>query len=374
MANDSSTREIKVSTVTSDYRFLDLANTVLDSLLAFNFPAPHQCKRGECGGCKATLISGAIEHINKGDSITQEEIDNGYFLACLSRPKENIHMRFLGKTTDATEQNIDINIVNAAKRQAGFKAVIIECKPVPQRVFVVKLKVDRDFKYIPGQYIRLGTKNISPRSYSIADYDSEKQLIELHLRNFKDGEMSAFFSKKPIGQTVSLTGPFGNVALSSTDVSNEVIGVSAGVGFGLVKSIFNQALSLNSKRKITLIHYRSAEEEVYDQAAIDHWKTIAPSFTYHDMVTRQNKNDTPRYVNNTLPELYKDLTHKLIYCAGPDLFTKDVIKTLSSILGYKTDKFFVDSFIPSSNLDEEENAIKEKSEEKKGFFRKLFGG
>ncbi|RHW74817.1 2Fe-2S iron-sulfur cluster-binding protein [Colwellia sp. RSH04] len=50
---------------------------------------PYSCLRGQCGRCKAKLISGEVKQL-KTEGLTKEEQDNQYILLCSSTPLSDV--------------------------------------------------------------------------------------------------------------------------------------------------------------------------------------------------------------------------------------------------------------------------------------------
>jgi len=50
---------------------------------------PHSCLRGQCGRCKAKLMSGEVEQL-KTDGLTTTEQENNYILLCSSIPLTDV--------------------------------------------------------------------------------------------------------------------------------------------------------------------------------------------------------------------------------------------------------------------------------------------
>lgn len=67
----------------------DAASTVLKAAKAADVRILSSCNKGVCGTCRVKLVSGTVE-INHQGGIRQREIDQGYILACCSRPTSNI--------------------------------------------------------------------------------------------------------------------------------------------------------------------------------------------------------------------------------------------------------------------------------------------
>jgi ring-1,2-phenylacetyl-CoA epoxidase subunit PaaE len=61
------------------------AESVLDATLKQRPDAPFACKGGVCGTCRAKLVEGHVD-MDRNFALEQDEIDNGFVLACQSHP------------------------------------------------------------------------------------------------------------------------------------------------------------------------------------------------------------------------------------------------------------------------------------------------
>ncbi len=73
---------------------VDSLETILEASIRVGKELPYACKMGECGTCKAKLISGEVEwNFKKDKVILENEIDQGYILTCLCTPKNDIALK-----------------------------------------------------------------------------------------------------------------------------------------------------------------------------------------------------------------------------------------------------------------------------------------
>jgi len=62
--------------------------TILEIALEKAVEIPHDCEVGVCGTCKVLLLSGEVE-MDTEDGLDEEDREEGYILACVSRPLTN---------------------------------------------------------------------------------------------------------------------------------------------------------------------------------------------------------------------------------------------------------------------------------------------
>ena len=65
--------------------------TILQAARANGVRIPAACESGLCGTCRVMKLSGEVE-MNHNGGILDEEIDEGYILACCSRPKGDVEI------------------------------------------------------------------------------------------------------------------------------------------------------------------------------------------------------------------------------------------------------------------------------------------
>lgn len=66
----------ETSTVTCDGQ-----TRLLDAVLDAGISAPYSCRKGECGTCMATLVSGTVD-FGSGIALEPEDYEDGYLLMC----------------------------------------------------------------------------------------------------------------------------------------------------------------------------------------------------------------------------------------------------------------------------------------------------
>jgi len=62
--------------------------TILEAAYEAGVHLPYSCQSGSCGSCMVFLKHGEVE-MDHGGGISREEIQEGFILACCSKPKTN---------------------------------------------------------------------------------------------------------------------------------------------------------------------------------------------------------------------------------------------------------------------------------------------
>lgn len=66
----------------------DKEQSLLEALLAADIPAPYGCEEGECGACQCK-VTGSDTHMAKNYVLDQDDIEQGYRLACQTYYEED---------------------------------------------------------------------------------------------------------------------------------------------------------------------------------------------------------------------------------------------------------------------------------------------
>jgi len=69
------------------------ATTLLESSLAVGLNIPSACKFGVCGTCKVKKVSGEVHMVHNG-GISDKEVEEGYVLACCSKPIGDVDLLY----------------------------------------------------------------------------------------------------------------------------------------------------------------------------------------------------------------------------------------------------------------------------------------
>ena len=82
--NQYANLEVEITGVTHELRWPH-SQTLLDTLLMAGIDAPHSCKVGKCGACVCSISHGEIS-IGANEVLSDDDIAEGYILACKARP------------------------------------------------------------------------------------------------------------------------------------------------------------------------------------------------------------------------------------------------------------------------------------------------
>lgn len=267
--------------------------TLLGTLAANSIFIPSACGgKGTCGVCKVHVYAGGgallpteTSHVSRG------EAREGVRLSCQVKVKEDMRIGVEPEIFSVRQWQCTVrsnhNVATFIKElvlelpegeSVPFRAggyIQIECPPhvVKYADFDIEPEYRGDWdKFNMWRYVSNVDEPVS-RAYSMANYPEERGIIMLNVRvasppprapeDVPPGKMSSYiFSLKP-GDTVTISGPFGEFFAKETNA--EMLYIGGGAGMAPMRShIFDQFRRLKTARKVTFWYgARSLREAFY---------------------------------------------------------------------------------------------------------------
>ncbi len=218
--------------------------TVLDTLLRGGNIVPYGCRGGVCQACMlgADNTTESVKRAQGGLSNTQKALN--YFLACQCLP-----------TADLAVKNI-----KSSSNQAT--ATVID--KVMLNDYVIRLRLDAELSYRPGQYVNLSRDAKLLRSYSLASTPNEG-FLEFHIRHYPEGQFSTWAAADlSVGDTLELQGPLGD-CIYVAEPEQPLLLLGTGTGLAPLWGIVKDALSRGHTGPIHLVLAGRSNDELYYQ-------------------------------------------------------------------------------------------------------------
>lgn len=232
--------------------------TILEKALAEGIAYPHDCTVGTCGSCRTRLISGKVEAITPfGYTLSREELEAGYILACQALPKSDLVL--------------DVEIGGtAADEVIRQPAAFAEAVDLTHDIKRVSLKVDKPINYRAGQYanVHWGDGSVH-RSYSFADAPSATGRTDpsFFIRHVPGGQFTDRLFGGTLGsETLELDGPHGNFWLR--EGKGPIICIAGGSGLAPLLSLLQDAANRRVRRDCVLLFGGRGERDLYAAEAI----------------------------------------------------------------------------------------------------------
>lgn len=333
---------------------------------------------GSCGQCKVQVLAGGGEILpTEIPFMTHREIRRGVRLACQVAVKEDLKLYI-------PQEILDVRQWTCTVRSNRNVATFI-------KELILELPADEPFEFRAGNYIqiqappyevgfrdfdisaefrdewdrldlwryRVRTHEPVTRAYSMANYPEERGIIMLNVRialpqprsaGVPPGLMSSYlFSLKP-GDTVLVSGPYGEFFPREGDA--EMIYIGGGAGMAPLRShIFDLLQRRRSARKISYWYgARSRREAFY----VEDFEALArqyPNFTWHLALSEPKPEDRwtgpTGFIHQVLYDGYlkdhpapEDCQY---YLCGPPMMNRAVLRLLDD-LGVERENIAFDDF------------------------------
>lgn len=350
---------------------------LLGALASQSIFIPSACGGGgTCGQCRVKIKAGGGDILpTEMGHITKKEAKEGCRLACQVSVKTDM------------ELELDEEIFGVKKWQC--QVISNDNKATFIKELLLELPAGEDVRFKAGGYIQIeapahvvkyadfdipekyrgdwdkyglfdivSTVNEEVlRAYSMANYPDEKGRIMLNVRiatppsaNVPAGKMSSYIFNLKAGDTVTISGPFGEFFVKETDA--EMVFIGGGAGMAPMRShIFDQLKSKKTTRKMSFWYGARSTREVFYQADFDALAAENDNFVWHvalsDPLPEDNWTGYTGFIHNVIYENYLK-NHKApedceYYMCGPPIMNSSVIKMLES-LGVEPENILLDDF------------------------------
>ncbi|WP_165463555.1 NADH:ubiquinone reductase (Na(+)-transporting) subunit F [Atlantibacter sp.] len=333
---------------------------------------------GSCGQCRVTVKSGGGDILpTERSHISKREAKEGCRLACqvavrqdmkIALPEEIFgikkwHCEVISNDNKATFiKELKLRIPEGEDvpfRAGGY--IQIECPP--HNISYADFDVPQEYRgdWEKFNLFRFQSNVTEPciRAYSMANYPDEKGIIMLNVRiatpppgvpDAPPGIMSSYIWSLKAGDSVTISGPFGEFFAKDTDA--EMVFIGGGAGMAPMRShIFDQLGRLKSKRKISFWYGARSLREMFYQDEFEQLAREHPNFTFHvalsDPQPEDNWTGYTGFIHNVLYENYlrdhpapEDCE---FYMCGPPMMNAAVIAMLKN-LGVEDENILLDDF------------------------------
>lgn len=295
--------------------FVDGADTLLDAALRSGLALNYGCSNGNCGLCKARVVSGQVQKIRHHDYVLSEaEKQQGYTLMCSYTAVGDLVIEALesAEPADIPQQQI----------VAKVKAV----QALDDALMLLHLQTPRTnrLRFLAGQNLTLTAGGASAQ-LPIASCPCDDRNLQFHVvRNAEDGFAQKVFGSLKGGDAVTLFGPWGDFVLRA-DSPRSIVFVACDTGFAPIKSLLEHAMALELSERLYLYWFATRPAGHYLDNLCRSWAGALDNFSYVPIAAEPG--DAPALVGRIATDL-ADLHAFDIYLAGPEAFVRSATMTL----------------------------------------------
>jgi CDP-4-dehydro-6-deoxyglucose reductase len=294
----------------------EVGESILAASLRVGLNPVYGCSNGNCGACKAKLISGEIEPTRHHDfGLTDAEKTSGHFLMCANRALSDVEVQ-----ADVTQGPDDIPLQDI---ETKVKAV----EYLDSQVIKLHLQTPRShrLRFISGQSVTLTFRDDIQMNLPIASCPCDDRNIHFHVPDIPGDAFSEMvFSGDLTGRdSVHLQGPKpGKFFLDDTETRKNLI-LCWHTGFAPIASLIEHAISLEIEADIFLHRFSPTPDRQYLSNLCRSWSDAFDNIHAEmmpDRVTLLTSAADCAQILKPIAARYPDLSNFNIYLAGPPNF------------------------------------------------------
>jgi CDP-4-dehydro-6-deoxyglucose reductase len=255
--------------------FVEGDNSLLSAGLSAGLALEYGCSNGNCGTCKARLISGDVEKIAAHDYVIPEaEKLQGYILMCCHTAVSDVVLE-AHEATDESElpmQRITTR-VRRVERRSPDMAILHLRTPRTDRL-----------RFLSGQRALLQVEGVEAQEYSIASCPCDDMNLQFHIpRNEEQPFARYVFDDAQPSHSVGVEGPRGHFVLD-TESTRPLLFVAIDDGFAPIKGLIEHAMTLGAAESIHLYWIGSGPQPHYLDNLCRSWLDAFDNFRYTPIV------------------------------------------------------------------------------------------
>jgi len=223
--------------------FVEGSDTLLDAALRAGLALNYGCSNGNCGLCKARIVSGQTKKVRSHDYVlSQTDKNAGAVLMCSHTAVNDlvIEAEEAGSAREIPLQQIPAR-VKAAERLTDDIVLLHLQTPRTQRL-----------RFLAGQYVTLQAGDNPPVDYPVASCPCDDRNLQFHVHRISGNPFSDHvFHGLKSGDTVNIFGPRGEFVLHEDSPRNLVF-IAWDTGFAPIKSLIEHAMALDVAESLHL--------------------------------------------------------------------------------------------------------------------------
>lgn len=322
---------------------VDGSQTLLEAALAEGIPFPHNCTVGTCGSCKCRLLEGRVSAITDfGYTLSKQELDAGYILACQAQVKGAI-------TVEVENPGADL------PTPEQFQGRITRTIDLTHDIKAVTITLDRPIDFVAGQYADIAAPGLPSRSYSFATAPERggRQEVTFFIRKVPGGQFTeTLFAGGLDGAEVGVNGPHGTFFLRGGEAP--IVCIAGGSGLAPLLSLLQHARKNRVRRECVMLFGARTQADLYQ---VEEIKEIArdwlPSLRFVPVLSHEPADSNWQglrglvtdHIATTLPEAAPSALQG--YMCGPPPMIDAAIAVMTG-LGIPLESIHYDKFTDAS--------------------------
>jgi CDP-4-dehydro-6-deoxyglucose reductase len=297
--------------------FVDGADTLLEAALGAGLAPNYACSNGECGQCKARVVSGEVLQVRPhAYALSDDEKSSGYALMCSNTAVTDVVIE-AGEAEAATDipfQHVTAHVKSI--EPLGGDMLLLHLQTPP----------NNRLRFLAGQNVVLQLGHSLSAELPVAGCPCDDRNLPFHIQNIPGNHFANYVATKlKVGEAVSVEGPKGDFVLRH-DSCRPLIFIAFGKGFAPVKGLMEQAMALDSSESLHLYWIVSNASDLYFRNWPRAMADALDSFHYTPLVAATDLETATAREESRLGSLlerivddYAVLSDFDVYLAGPEL-------------------------------------------------------
>ncbi len=290
--------------------FVEGNASLLESALKSGIHANFGCSSGNCGSCKARVISGEVHKLRNYEyDLTESEKNIGYILMCSYTAITDLVLEMSEATCveDLPTQTILTKVEKTEILNDDF--VILNLRTPKTKIL----------RFMAGQFVTLQLNDLKGDFY-IASCPCDGHNLQFHIRRTQTELVKQIFQGLPAKHSVSIDGPKGHFTMKES--TNPVLFLAWEQGFAPIKSMLEHAISIDTIESFNLEWFSATPNGHYLEKLCRSWSDALDNFNYH--LTQTSKDDLELTLKNRLKSINYNITDFYVYIVAPAFFIETV--------------------------------------------------
>ncbi|WP_020659650.1 2Fe-2S iron-sulfur cluster-binding protein [Amycolatopsis benzoatilytica] len=320
---------------------------VLDAAFRQGIHLMHGCREGQCSACKSYVLEGDLQMERYSTfACNDAEVEEGYVLLCRAHAFSDCTIELLNFDEE--------ELLNSAPLQEVTTEVVGLVEHTHDIVGLKLRPVDPPaYEYKAGQYADVTIPGTDEhRSFSMATIPGADH-VEFVIKKYPGGKFSALLDDGiSVGDTIRLTGPYGNFTLKNGHVLPLVL-MAGGAGMAPVLSLLRHLSETEDPRRIRFYY---GARTVADLFYLDEIKALGDRLNDFEFVVALSESvegaddlgvTADSGMVTTVVEAREPELHRTeVYLCGPPPMV-DAALELAARQGVPDDQVFFDKFTTS---------------------------
>jgi CDP-4-dehydro-6-deoxyglucose reductase len=275
--------------------FVEGSDTLLEAALRAGLALDYGCSNGNCGRCKARVVSGETKKVRNHDFVMSEADKAAHFVLLCA------HTAVTDLFIEAPEAR---GVQDIPLQQIATRVKTLERLNDDMMLLRVQTPRTNRLRFLAGQYATLQIGDARADHY-IASCPCDDRNLEFHIPRQPDSAVAdQIFTNIKSGHVVGVEGPKGHFVLNE-ESHRSILFVAIDTGFAPIKSLIEHAMALNTADALYLCWVVGDTCRHYLHNLCRSWADALDNFQYAPVMAKDSPAiaDTVRRVVSGLPTL-----------------------------------------------------------------------